>query len=118
MILLSLTLRVISTVFGTLRPYLKLQQELYLSFLIERLTPPLHSLRSLAFNEVFANPNVDNSLQLDPTTPTSPNREQRNFRMSDVSYATGEIRELLLESLGQFAREPSFMVDLWVNYDC
>ncbi|CAJ0627581.1 11413_t:CDS:10 [Entrophospora sp. SA101] len=118
MILLSLTIRVISTVFGTLRPYLKLQQELYLSFLIERLTPPSYSLRSLALNEAFSSTNTDNSLQLDPGIPISPNREQRNFKMSDVSYATGEIRELLLESLGQFARESSFMVDLWVNYDC
>ncbi|CAJ0769732.1 16273_t:CDS:2, partial [Entrophospora sp. SA101] len=107
--LLSLTLRVISTVFGTLRPYLKLQQELYLLFLIERLTPPSNSPISHAFNEVFSNPNFDNVLQLDPSAPTSPNRDQRNFRMSNISYATGEIRELLLETLGQFAREPSFM---------
>ena len=35
---------------------------------------------------------------------------------SDATVATGEVHELLLESLGQLAREPTFMVDLWVNY--
>ncbi|KAF0385373.1 Sec7-domain-containing protein [Gigaspora margarita] len=118
MLLLSLTLRVISTVFGTLRPYLKLQQELYLSFLIERLTPPVSSMRTLAFDAEFSNISVNDSPLQSGTSTPSTNRE-RNLRASgETATATGEVRELLLESLGQFAREPSFMVDLWVNYDC
>ncbi|CAI2169955.1 2331_t:CDS:10 [Funneliformis geosporum] len=111
MTLLSLALRVISTVFGTLRPYLKLQQELYLSFLIERLTPPASNLRSLG-NSSGDSPHLSGS-----STPSIV--RERNLRATgETSVATGEIRELLLESLGQFARDPSFMVDLWVNYDC
>ncbi|CAG8524743.1 14258_t:CDS:2, partial [Racocetra fulgida] len=118
MLLLSLTLRVISTVFGTLRPYLKLQQELYLSFLIERLTPPASSVRSLAFDAEFSNTSTNDSPLQSGTSTPSTNRE-RNLRASgETATATGEVRELLLESLGQFAREPSFMADLWVNYDC
>ena len=116
MTLLSLTLRVISTVFGTLRPYLKLQQELYLSFLIERLTPPASSSR-LAFNAEFSSGNgtSDSPHASGTSTPSA----GRNLRSSgENTFATGEVRELLLESLGHFAREPSFMVDLWVNYDC
>ncbi|CAG8656602.1 17032_t:CDS:10 [Dentiscutata erythropus] len=118
MLLLSLTLRVISTVFGTLRPYLKLQQELYLSFLIERLTPPTSSMRTLAFDAEFSNISANDSPLQSGTSTPSTNRE-RNLRASgETSIAIGEVRELLLESLGQFAREASFMVDLWVNYDC
>lgn len=30
---------------------------------------------------------------------------------------TGEVRELLLESLLQFARRPSFAAELWINFD-
>lgn len=117
MTLLSLTLRVISTVFGTLRPYLKLQQELYLSFLIERLTPPASSLRS-AFNAEFSNGNgISESPHASGTSTPSTGRE-RLRSSGDNTFATGEVRELLLESLGHFARDPSFMVDLWVNYDC
>jgi golgi-specific brefeldin A-resistance guanine nucleotide exchange factor 1 len=114
--LLSLTLRVISTVFGTLRPYLKLQQELYLSFLIERLTPPASSLRS-AFNTEFSSGNISESPHASGTSTPSTNRE-RLRASGENTFATGEVRELLLESLGHFARDPSFMVDLWVNYDC
>ena len=118
MTLLSITLRVISTVFGTLRPYLKLQQELYLSFLIERLTPPTSSLRS-AFNAEFLNGNgASGSPQASGTSTPNASRE-RNLRSSgENTFATGEARELLLESLGHFTKDPSFMVDLWVNYDC
>ena len=32
--------------------------------------------------------------------------------------AKGEIRDLLLEMLSQISRHPSFMVDLFTNYDC
>ncbi|GBC25460.1 uncharacterized protein OCT59_019907 [Rhizophagus irregularis] len=118
MTLLSLALRVISTVFGTLRPYLKLQQELYLSFLIERLTPPANSLIS-AFNAEFSNENGSgDSLQASGVSAPNTSRE-RNLRSSGENiFATGEVRELLVESLGHFTRDPSFMVDLWVNYDC
>ena len=117
MALLSLTLRVISTVFGTLRPYLKLQQELYLSFLIEKLTPPTSGLRS-AFNAEFSNGGGTGESPHASGTSTPSTGRERNLRTSgENTYATGEVRELLMESLGHFAREPSFMVDLWVNYD-
>jgi brefeldin A-resistance guanine nucleotide exchange factor 1 len=118
MTLLSLTLRVISTVFGTLRPYLKFQQELYLSFLIERLTPPTSRLIS-EFNAEFSNENGsgDSPQASDISTPNA--SRERNLRSSGENiFATGEVRELLVESLGHFTRDPSFMVDLWVNYDC
>ncbi|KAG9300462.1 hypothetical protein G9A89_010088 [Geosiphon pyriformis] len=116
-LLLLLTLRVISTVFDTLRPYLKLQQELYLSFLIERLCPPTNNFRNLEISLEFNGSlvSIDSPLSSGMSTPL----HDRNLRSSgDSSIATGEARELLLESLGQLARMSTFMVDLWVNYDC
>ena len=35
-----------------------------------------------------------------------------------VAPARGDTRELLLETLSQISRHPSFMVDLYINYDC
>ncbi|CAG8498558.1 8615_t:CDS:10, partial [Ambispora leptoticha] len=112
-LLLLYTLRVISTVFDTMRPYLKLQGELYLSFLIERLIPPTSNLE---INSEFSNTlvSLDSPLSSGMSTPL----EKTMRPNGEPSIATGEVRELLLESLGQFARIPTFMVDLWVNYDC
>lgn len=45
-------------------------------------------------------------------------RSGRNYSSSEQMVITGEVRELLLESLVQMVRKPSFMVDLWYNYDC
>jgi brefeldin A-resistance guanine nucleotide exchange factor 1 len=35
-----------------------------------------------------------------------------------VTPARGETRDLILETLSQISRHPSFMVDLYINYDC
>ncbi|RUS35496.1 hypothetical protein BC938DRAFT_482565 [Jimgerdemannia flammicorona] len=125
--LLTLTLRVTSTVFDTMRPYLMLQQELFLFFLIERLTPP-NFPKSLPFDI-----DLDGSITLVIPTPDhihererpvspqpgGPRSESRaSVGRADAPAASGEVRELLLECLGQSARNPTFMVDLWVNYDC
>jgi golgi-specific brefeldin A-resistance guanine nucleotide exchange factor 1 len=121
---LYLSLRVISTLFDTLRPHLKLQQELFLAFTIDRLAPPEPS--------VFPKP------QLQLTTASrsgsgssysmSPNPsllEEGDSEMGSetppprptVAPAKGETRELMLEMLSSLASPPSFMVDLWTNYD-
>ncbi|KAF9978303.1 GDP/GTP exchange factor for ARF [Actinomortierella ambigua] len=122
--ILTLTLRVISTVFDTMRPHLKLQQELFLSFLLERLHPPALALRPAPFNPDFGEP-PKAAPTPEPEVPAgsrtaSPSPSVRSGRSEkpDTLIAQGEVRELLLECLGQFTRVPTFMVDLWVNYDC
>ncbi|KAG0371001.1 GDP/GTP exchange factor for ARF [Gamsiella multidivaricata] len=121
--ILTLALRVISTVFDTMKSHLKLQQELFLSFLLERLSPPAFALKPLPYNPDFGEP-------LRPTVATpepdnnsragspSPSVKSSKGEKPDTTVAHGEVRELLLECLSQFARAPTFMVDLWVNYDC
>lgn len=136
--LLSLSLRVISTVFDTLRPYLKLQQELFIFFLIERLSPQHSGNRSLSIsvdeegNTTFVSTRGDieqsGNTAAEASRSASPNmflgkstdypRNNKNYSSSEQMAITAEVRELLLESLLQFARMPTFMVDLWYNYDC
>lgn len=135
--LLSLSLRVISTVFDTLRPYLKLQQELFIFFLIERLSPQHGGNRGLTVsvdeegNTTFVSTRGDVEQTGGATTDArsaSPNmflgkstdypRTNKNYSSSEQMAISVEVRELLLESLLQFARMPTFMVDLWYNYDC
>ncbi|KAI8641644.1 hypothetical protein BD408DRAFT_345726 [Parasitella parasitica] len=137
--LLAYSLRVITTVFDTLRPYLKLQQELFIFFLIERLSPPSGAgSRGMSVN-VDAEGNInfvssrngvdaENNAEADVRS-ASPNmflgkstdypRNSKGYSSSSENSAiTGEVRELLMESLVQFGRNPTFMVDLWYNYDC
>ncbi|KAI8095249.1 hypothetical protein BDF21DRAFT_405503 [Thamnidium elegans] len=135
--LLSLSLRVISTVFDTLRPYLKLQQELFIFFLIERLSSPASSSNRNVSVDVdeegkitFVSSRMDTEVRVGTVDvrSASPNmflgkstdypRQSKNYSTSEQMAITAEVRELLLESLLQFARMPTFMVDLWYNYDC
>lgn len=113
-------LRAISSLFETMRPYLKLQQELYLAFSIDRLeTPPLMRTKrnqtssphpgTSATSTPTLGP-VDMELELEKGSPV-PSRPP-------VQPARGDTRDLMLEILCQISRHPSFMVDLYTNYDC
>ncbi|KAF9398812.1 GDP/GTP exchange factor for ARF, partial [Mortierella sp. AD011] len=121
--ILTLTLRVISTVFDTMKSQLKLQQELFLSYLLDRLSPPAFALKPLPSNPDFgeplrpaiSTPEPDNTSRAGSPSPSVKSAKGEKV---ETTVAHGEVRELLLECLGQFARAPTFMVDLWVNYDC
>lgn len=108
--ILSSSLRVISTLFNTLRPYLKLQQELFLSYLIRRISP------SSLLDPVTHGEGVG-KIDSPAGTPSRSNTPVPK-RGADAIPVTGETRILLVEVLSQLAKSPSFMIDLWVNYDC
>ena len=115
---LQTTLRTISTMFETMRVDLKLQQELFLTFTTDRLAPPappsLTKAGSLKGN-ASASPR--------PGTPqlgvmeSDPDKVPSTPRLL-VAPAKGDTRELLLETLSLVSRHPSFMGDLYINYDC
>lgn len=116
-------LRTISSLFETMRPHLKLQQELFLAFSIDRLaTPPL--LRSNTTKKHQTNsPRPDISATSTPTlgpVDTELDLEKGSPVPSrpPVQPARGDTRGLMLETLNQVSRHPSFMVDLYTNYDC
>ncbi|KAG8863760.1 GDP/GTP exchange factor for ARF [Tulasnella sp. 330] len=131
-------LRVIATLSQTMRSHLKLQTELFLSFSVDRLSPPMHSLPpkvQLSLNSSGQNrrnaslpgtPVIDSSFSNSPGDPSqdplmldsSAKEEPAPPSRPGIVPAKGLTRELLLETIGYFARQPTFMVDMWVNYDC
>jgi golgi-specific brefeldin A-resistance guanine nucleotide exchange factor 1 len=124
---LYLSLRVISTLFDTLRPYLKLQQELFLAFTIDRLAPPESSASSSSKTQLqpITSPRSGSSSLSYPMSPNPSLLEEGDSELGSrtppqrptVTPARGETRELMLEMLSSLASPPSFMVDLWTNYD-
>lgn len=108
--LLASSLRTTSTLFATLRVHLKPQLELFLSYLIDRLSPPPSALHP------------SHSVKGSSASSVAPSDNQEfSHQHSSVGLgltAHGETRDLLLEALAHLARYPSFLVDLWVNYDC
>jgi brefeldin A-resistance guanine nucleotide exchange factor 1 len=123
MAILNESLIVAGTLLATCRGVLKLQQELFLSYLVACLHPRV---------EIPREPGIDPSLyagipqspklvkpppsQARPPTPV-PVRDRQKLGMEGGSRKP-DAREAMVESVGALARIPSFMVELYVNYDC
>lgn len=128
-VVLQWALRTISTVFDTMRQDLKLQQELFLTFTIDRLTPPPLPPHQKATPSVGGGKPRTYSPSTRPGTPSVTSPLVIPAEKSDADSITpptrvlapparGEIRDLILENLSVIAGHPSFMVDLFTNYDC
>ncbi|KAI0361936.1 Sec7-domain-containing protein [Trametes cingulata] len=124
-VVLQTALRTIATMFETMRPKLKLQQELFLAFTIDRLAPPSAPSNKnlpLAQKALTGSPRPGSSVPSTPGLGPPPSELDAEKTPATprlvVPPARGDTRELLLETLCQISRHPSFMVDLYVNYDC
>ncbi|KAI0374734.1 Sec7-domain-containing protein [Pilatotrama ljubarskyi] len=122
---LQTALRTTATMFETMRPKLKLQQELFLAFTIDRLAPPsapsnknLPLVQKAFTGSPRPGSSVPSTPQLGPPPSEVDSEKIPSTPRLVVAPARGDTRELLLETLCQIARHPSFMVDLYVNYDC
>lgn len=126
---LQAALRAISTMFETMRKHLKLQQELFLAFAIDRLAQP--SMLQPGKGQVSTVQGKKSSFTSSPRpgTPSLPTNAapeveaeaDKGIAISSrvlVAPARGESRDLLLETLIHISRYTSFMVDLYINYDC
>lgn len=120
---LQWSLRTTSTIFETMRKHLKLQQELFLTFTIDRLTPPPSPGKG---NSTFGRSQPSSRLGT-PANNSSPllmpaDKSESETTSSPsrllVPPAKGETRDLILETLSQIAGHASFMVELYTNYDC
>ncbi|CAE6485000.1 unnamed protein product [Rhizoctonia solani] len=115
------SLKAIATLFEVARPSLKLQRELFLSFLVARLEPvgPIFDGRSTGRQGVGTETPTGG---LRPSTPALGTPKTPGLSTPKAGIVAGnvepELRELMLETLVLLSREPSFMVDLWANYDC
>lgn len=138
--ILTLALRTCATLFTTLLPHLKLQLELFLTFLMDRLTPstlpplPAHVLQIRAGagssrshrdsdkGTTVSSGGADGGPLDRPATPklsATPTANAASLAAL-APVTTAETRELMLETLTQLMqmRNEHFMVDLWINYDC
>ncbi|KAH8117228.1 Sec7-domain-containing protein [Phellopilus nigrolimitatus] len=123
---LYMSLRVISTMLETMCTHLKLQQELFLAITIDRLAPTTATKAQIAYMSqqkgLLTSPRPGTPVLGIPysPTPTPGEAEEENSGppKPSIAPAKGETRELMLEALNHIARHPSFMVDLFANYDC
>ena len=123
--LLNESLRVAGTLLATCREVLKLQQELFLSYLVECLHPQV---------EIPLERGIDPDLYEGvPKTPKSvrpaashassgrstpvPVKERHQLGMDGTSRKP-DAREAMIESIGALTRIPGFLVELYINYDC
>lgn len=123
--LLNESLRVAGTLLATCRGVLKLQQELFLSYLVACLHPRV---------EIPSEPGIDPALyegvpqapklvKPPPSQPSSgrstpvPVKDRQKLGLEGGSRKP-DAREAMVESIGALARIPSFLVELYINYDC
>jgi brefeldin A-resistance guanine nucleotide exchange factor 1 len=126
MAILNESLRVAGTLLATCRNVLKLQQELYLSYLIACLFPKV---------EIPQEPGIEPSLyegvpQAPSLSKAAPSPQSSSGRSTPVPVKDRQklgleggsrkpdAREAMVENLGALVRIPSFMAELFVNYDC
>lgn len=124
MAVLQESLIVVGTMLATCRSVLKLQQEAFLSYLVAYLHPRI---------EIPREPNIDPSLYAGvPQAPklvkqsslqtkidviSSTSLRDRHKSIIEGGLRKPDAREAMVESLGTLARIPSFMVELFINYD-
>jgi brefeldin A-resistance guanine nucleotide exchange factor 1 len=121
MAILQEALVVTSTLLSTCRGVLKLQQELYLSYLVACLHPSV---------DIPREPGIDPSLyagipqapKLSKPPPSQPNGGRATPVPARLSLEGGtrkpDARQAMVENIGVLARMPTFMVELFINYDC
>ncbi|KAI0889597.1 uncharacterized protein GGS22DRAFT_148681 [Annulohypoxylon maeteangense] len=124
MAILQESLIVAGTLLETCRGVLKLQQELFLSYLIACLHPPV---------EIPREPNIDPSLYdgipQRPSGVKPPPSQAGSGRSTPVPVKDRQklgmeggarkpdARQAMVESVGALTRMPAFLVELFVNYD-
>lgn len=124
MTVLNESLRVAGTLLHTCRGVLKLQQELFLSYLVACLHPRV---------EIPIEPGIDPTLYegipdapklvRPPASSNSgratpvPVKDRQKLGMEGGSRKP-DAREAMVESIGALSRIPSYLVELFVNYDC
>lgn len=125
LVLLNSSLRVAGTLLTTSRKLLKLQQELYLSYLVACLHPKVEIPHEAGIDPSLYEgvPQAPKLVKPAPSEPASgratpvPVKDRRQLGLEGGSRRP-EAREAMVEALGTLIRLPSFMAELFVNYDC
>ena len=125
MSLLNESLRVAGTLLATCRSVLKLQQELFLSYLVACLHPRVQIPSEAGIDPALYEgvPQAPKLVKPAPSQTSSgrstpvPVKDRQKLGMEGGSRKP-DAREAMVESIGTLARIPSFLVELFVNYDC
>lgn len=125
MAILHESLIVAGTLLSTCRGVLKLQQELFLSYLVACLHPRVEIPREPGIDPSLYSgvPQAPKLVKPPPSQSGSgrstpvPVKDRQKLGMEGGSRKP-DAREAMVESVGALARIPSFMVELYVNYDC
>ncbi|KAK4999865.1 GDP/GTP exchange factor for ARF [Elasticomyces elasticus] len=124
-VLLHESLRTAGTLLATCRSVLKLQQELFLSYLVACLHP-----RVAIPDEPGVDPELYEGVPQAPRLVKPPPSSTASGRSTPVpvkdrqklgmegGQRKPDAREAMVESVGALVRIPSFMTELFVNYDC
>jgi brefeldin A-resistance guanine nucleotide exchange factor 1 len=127
MAILNESLRVAGTLLTTCRSVLKLQQELYISYLVACLyprveiplepgiDPKLYEGIPVAPSLVKPQPNQP-AISSGRSTPV-PVKDRQKLGLEGGARKP-DAREAMVESIGAMLRLPTFMTELFVNYDC
>ncbi|KAK4448109.1 hypothetical protein QBC34DRAFT_408165 [Podospora aff. communis PSN243] len=125
MAVLQEALIVASTLLSTCRGVLKLQQELYLSYLVACLHPSIEIPREPGIDpSLYAGiPQAPKLVKPPPSQASSgrstpvPVKDRQKLGMEGGARKP-DARQAMVENIGVLARMPTFMVELFVNYDC
>lgn len=125
MAVLQESLVVASTLLSTCRNVLKLQQELYLAYLISCLHPSVEIPK-----EINIDPSLYAGIPQAPKLVKPPPSQSGSGRSTPVPVKDRQklgleggarkpdARQAMVENIGVLARMPTFMVELFINYDC
>lgn len=126
MALLNESLRVAGTLLATCREVLKLQQELFLSYLVACLHPRVEIEDELGIDPALyqgvpktpklVRPTASPQASSGRSTPV-PIKERQRLGLEGGSRKP-DAREAMVESIGALSRMPSYLVELYINYDC
>ncbi|EXJ84716.1 hypothetical protein A1O3_05386 [Capronia epimyces CBS 606.96] len=125
MVLLNSSLRVAGTLLATCRQLLKLQQELFLSYLVACLHPRVDIPQEPGIDPALYEgvPQAPKLVRPAPSQASSgrstpvPIKDRQKLGLEGGARRP-EAREAMVESIGTLVRMPGFMVELFVNYDC
>ena len=123
--ILNESLRVAGTLLTTCREVLKLQQELFLSYLVACLHPRVEIPDEVGIDPALYEgvPKTPKLVRQAPSQTSSgrstpvPIKERQRLGMEGGSRKP-DAREAMIESIGALSRLPSYLVELFINYDC
>lgn len=127
MAILQESLIVAGTLLATCRPVLKLQQELFLSYLVACLHPTVEIPREPGIDPSLYSgiPQTPKLVKPPPTAAQSTSGRSTPVPVKDrqkLGLEGGarkpDARQAMVEGIGVLSRMPTFIVELFVNYDC